>query len=105
MKSSAAAIAWEIWSRNRWFLSAVVAAIPLSFLGWVTIGAWWPETIKIFELFAIQLSIGVLFWAFSFTEQDSRGRHSGFPARMFVLPVRTRTLVSYPMLYGVVSVL
>src|SRR5437867_274328 len=100
MHSPAAAIAWEIWRKNRWALSLVAAAIPLSFPIWSLVGAAIPEATQIFEFFAILLSMATVFWAFSFTEMDARGRHSGFPSRMFVLPVRTVKLVSYPALYG-----
>ncbi len=47
----------------------------------------------------------IVFWSFCFTEMDARGRHLGVPSRMFVLPVRTLKLVSYPIIFGTASIL
>src|SRR5258706_9060730 len=38
-----------------------------------------------------------------FTDSDRRARLTGFPSRLFSLPVSTRTLISTPILFGVVS--
>jgi len=102
MNTPAAAIAWEIWRKNRLALTIVTALLPVSFLLRAIL---WPEAVQIFEAFSVTATVVILFWVFSFTETDARGRHSGFPARMFVLPVRTVELVSYPVLYGTLSVL
>src|SRR5437867_2282089 len=105
MHSPASAMAWEIWRKNRWALMPVAAGIPASFLLWSIFGAWIPEVVKLSEFFLVLLSAVTLFWTFSFTELDIRGRHSGFPSRMFVLPVRTIKLVTYPVLYGTLTIL
>jgi len=102
MNTPAAAIAWEIWRKNRLVLALVTALLPISFLLRAIL---WPEAVQLFEAFAVVATAVILFWVFSFTEIDERGRHSGFPARMFVLPVRTVKLVSYPVLYGTLSIL
>ena len=105
MHTPGIAIAWEIWRKNRWGLTLVAACLPLSLLVWAASAGRWPNGVRIFEFYIVLLSLVILFWAFSFTELDARGRHSGFPSRLFVLPVRTARLVSYPILYGVVSIL
>jgi len=105
MNSPAAAIAWEIWRKNRWALTGAFAGLPASMLLWVAFRNSIPEFIKITEFFIALLSGTSIFWAFGFTELESRGRHSGFPSRMFVLPVRTLRLVSYPVLYGAGTVI
>ncbi len=105
MKTPSIAIAWEIWRKNRWALVVVLAAIPASFLLRILLGPWIPEMVKVWEFLLILLSTVIVFWSFCFTEMDARGRNLGFPSRMFVLPVRTWKLVSYPVLYGTGSIL
>ncbi|MCW5551609.1 MAG: hypothetical protein KIS67_05510 [Verrucomicrobiae bacterium] len=50
------------------------------------------------------LSLAVIFGCLKFTESDRKQRFTGFPARLFTLPVRTWQLVIYPMLFGAVAV-
>jgi hypothetical protein len=49
-------------------------------------------------------SVLLTFALFNFTEHNSRQRYSGFPYRLFTLPVPTRLLVGCPMLCGVITV-
>jgi len=105
MHSPPLAIAWEIWRKNRWALVVVLAAIPASFLLQMLLGPWIPEMVKIWEFLLILLSLIIVFWSFCFTEMDAQGRHLGFPSRMFVLPVRTWKLVSYPVFFGTGGIL
>jgi hypothetical protein len=50
------------------------------------------------------LSIAASFVLFRFTESDRRERFTGFPSRLFTLPVRTIWLLTWPMLYGATMV-
>ena len=105
MHSPAIAIAWEIWRKNRWALWSVGALVPASFILASLFGNVVREIVYLFEFFAVLMSTAILFWSFSFMEMDAGGRHSGFPSRMFVLPVRTMRLVSYPVIYGIGTIL
>ena len=51
------------------------------------------------------LSLFLTFAFCGFTESDRRARFEGYPSRLFTLPVKTRTLVGAPILFGVTAVL
>jgi hypothetical protein len=58
-------------------------------------------------LMSIQLVTGLIYMAAVFAygfESQLEARESGFPARMFTLPVRTGMLVGWPMLQGMAAV-
>jgi hypothetical protein len=109
MHSPALAIGWQLWRRHRWGACAALAGllglIALSNLQLVR-PEWRSGTVMrplgalaILSIFVYAL--GVFSLAF---EVQMAERQSGYPARSFVLPVRTRTLVAWPMLYGIVTV-
>src|SRR6185503_1661719 len=77
-----------------------VCAAVSALLPWYQFG--FAATLSIFGLI---FSTATLLWIFAFTEIDAQGRHSGFPSRMFTLPIRTFWLVSLPILYGIVCLL
>jgi hypothetical protein len=93
MNSAAKAIAWDLWSRNRWALGAVLIGLPMMLIP----GREW---FRVFQALFFMFAIAILYWSFCYAEVDSRGRHAGFPSRMFVLPLRTRFLAGLPMIYG-----
>lgn len=51
------------------------------------------------------LSICLLFAAFNYTEQHPRTGATGFPHRLFVFPVSTFTLVTCPIVCGLLGVI
>jgi hypothetical protein len=93
MNSAAKAIAWEIWSRNRWALSAVVCGLPLLLIPG-------QETVRVLQTLFFMFAMTILCWSCCYVEVDARGRHGGFPSRMFVLPLPTGVLAGLPMIYG-----
>lgn len=101
MNSAAKAIAWELWARNRWANLAVVVAIPLLA---VFNSSWMGEWARVCEVLLFLFSITVLFWTFCYIEVDARGRHAGFPTRLFTLPMQTVALVGAPMIYGALTI-
>lgn len=96
----ATAIAWELWSRNRWATVTVAVAIP--FLAVVN-SSWIGEWFRIVEVLMLFFSITTLLWAFCCIEPDARGRHGGFPSRSFTLPLSTIGLLAVPMLGGALT--
>jgi hypothetical protein len=105
MRSPALTLAWEIGHRHRWgfglmavTLLACALSVPLL-----------AEALRTSELLGtlcfVPLGLSVLgvFAAFSYTE-TGRGATAGFPSRLFTLPVRTRLLVSCPVVCGVAAV-
>ncbi len=115
MFAPALAILWEIWRKNRWALLAIFAAIPfwavlnralcgpLQPRGDEALALVWPVLVFLIDVVPMWLSFLVLAVIFCYTEPDPQRGHARFPARLFVLPVRTRVLVTCPILYGVAA--
>src|SRR5687768_2409619 len=105
MRSPTIAILWEIWARNRWPLAIAIGLLPAS-IGFIALTSQlhplrtfqdpapflWVFA-AIFTFIASLMSLACLFWSFSFTAVDERGRFAGFPLRIFTLPVGTRRAV------------
>jgi hypothetical protein len=110
MLPTSLAFAWMFWRRFRWgllvllayllvaaALSAVLPALlppeaaPAVF-GWLTLPSIFPATF--------------LLGMFCLVEETTPigGRHSCFPADLFLLPVRTGALAGWPMAYGTAAV-
>ena len=100
MRTPAAALAWEFWGRHRWGLAAVGALVA----GFATAVAISPFKPNMAMAMSVWLAIGLLYaigvFAYGF-EARLEVPDSGFPARLFLLPVRTTMLVGWPMLQGV----
>src|SRR5688500_5588138 len=102
MHSPAAALAWEVWRRHRWGLAGVGAVV----LGFALASAVAPleeQVVTVNSMFFVMglcYVIGVFAYGF-----DGRleAAESGFPARLFVLPVRSGVLVGGPMAQGVAA--
>jgi hypothetical protein len=103
MNTPAQAIAWEIWRRFRWAFLCCAALIPLAAVAHLGLGRAFPELVGLFEGTAIILSASALIIIFCFCEVDEKRRTTGFPTRLFVLPIHTFKLVSLPVFYGVIS--
>src|SRR5215210_940369 len=108
MRSPALAIAWEFRQGHRFALIALAGyALVLGTIKLLIPGPWEPiELDTPNETAAVLIGpfslIFMYFLAvFSFgLAGDLAARQSMFPARMFTLPVTTRALVGWPMLYG-----
>ena len=96
MHSPAFAIAWQLWTRHRSgivialvTLAAMLAASPLL-----------PLVARMIAT-SIVLALVIAYFMNILLFTDSVGNlQSTYPRRMFALPVPTRTLVGWPMLYG-----
>jgi hypothetical protein len=99
MNSPALAIGYMLWLRLRWGAAATalyliglaVAAHTLRNAG---------EPIVIALLTFVIMPIAPLLQVFTLGPADLGVTRSGYPASMFVLPVETRRLVGWPMLYA-----
>src|SRR5438093_5782900 len=117
MPAPAWAILWEIWRKNRWPLLVIVGAIPVwALLSRALCGPLrpgqddvlamiWPVLVFVADLVPMWFSLLALAVIFCFTEADPHRGHARFPSRLFVLPVRTTWLVTWPVLYGLAAVL
>src|SRR5262245_50695953 len=108
MRSPALAFAWEIGRRHRWGLSALVAyllvlcvivavAPPATHSDGAAAGAAVMPLAAVFMYFLAIFTLG--------SSVDLSARESLLPARLFTLPVRTVTLVAWPMLYGTAAMI
>lgn len=123
MTSPALPIGWEMWRRHRWVLGPIFGYWLFLILLYTV---WSPEAITGFlaqvlpaEIDPAEVAVGMAiastipaFLALGYLatvlcygfDADVDAPLSGFPARMFALPVRTVELVGWPMLYGTVTV-
>jgi hypothetical protein len=106
MRSPALALAWQLWGRHRRGL-AVVMAILLVFAVLQRALPAGALEMEHAALCSMQFVFALLYVAAAFAygfECQLEARESGFPARMFTLPVRTGVLVGWPMLQGAAAV-
>ena len=101
MHSPGAALAWEFWGRYRWGLSAFAAYIAACAVAVAVHPFAKPEMFaslgSLWFVMALCYVVGVFAYGF---EARLEAAESGFPARLFVLPVPTWVLVGWPMLQG-----
>src|SRR6478672_3697057 len=109
MRSPALALMGQVWWRYRWGLAACAAAwLMFAALGLLLPrGTWSPASPGDDPLRPVAWVVLVSFvpafihvlYAFSYLDEAQlEAREAGFPARNFILPVMTRTLVAWPML-------
>ena len=100
MLSTATALAWEIWRRHRLGLASVAILVA----GFGILAAIEPLSSNVASAYSLWFMIGICYvigvFAYGF-EAKLESPESGFPARFFVLPVRTGTLVGAPMVQGI----
>jgi hypothetical protein len=106
MHSPTLALSWQIWGRHRRGLAAVLlylaaTAVVVNMLPRGTLEDWHGGLASI--QFVIALIYVAAVFAYGF-ESQLETRESGFPARLFTLPVRTSALVGGPMLQGMATV-
>jgi hypothetical protein len=106
MHSPALALAWQLWGRHRLGLAVVAAALlTCATLSHALPADTWDRTHA--ALCTMQFVFALLYVAAAFAfgfECQLEAKESGFPARMFTLPVRTGVLVGWPMLQGMAAV-
>jgi len=102
MRSSTAALLWEIWRRNR-IAVAVIAAATVA--GRLLDYAEQPtdDPSSLIALLSM-VAFVFLFGIFSYTEPSGARGIGSFPRRLFTLPVSSLRLVALPVLTGLASV-
>jgi hypothetical protein len=100
MRSPELAIAYAVWARNRTGflicaagLAAMALVYPAIFAFSRTWGTLVASTIPLFAIFPYVLNASIF-------AQEPGSLASSYPRHMLVLPVKTRTLVFWPMFYG-----
>lgn len=101
MHAPVVALTWEFWRRHRLGLSAVGALV----LGFAVATAISPLSKTTATIHSMWLVLGLCYvigvFAYGF-EGRLETAASGFPVRLFLLPVRTWVLVGWPMVQGIV---
>ncbi len=106
MHSPTLALAWQLWGRHRRGLAVVLLYLVATAVVFNALPAGALEP-RHGALMSIQFVIGLIYAAAVFAygfESQLDARESGFPARLFTLPVRTGALVGGPMLQGTAAV-
>ena len=102
MNSPAVAQAWEFWGRHRLGLCGVVALVA----GFAVYCAVSPLPTNVASLNSMWFLMGLCYvigvFAYGF-EARLETPESGFPTRLFILPVQTWKLVGLPMLQGIAA--
>jgi hypothetical protein len=99
--SATLGIANSLWWRAQWMLIAATAYLCVLAAG----VQFFPEAASVFCTGALAL---LFVWAnllttFTFGPADFGSKNSGFPTHMLVLPMRTRSLVGWPMFHGIAT--
>jgi hypothetical protein len=110
MRSPAAAIGWEFWTKQRWVLVAVPAyLLVLALIKPAVVGPGALEPGDGFAAFGVvPFSTTFMYFIAVFSyglHGDLSARQSIYPARFFTLPVPTVELARWPMLYGAVAMM
>ena len=97
-------IAHRIWRDGRWGFCALVAmAVLWAVAVHITVAVFQNHVVlQIATMVATTFALLLTFLLCHFTETDRQERRSGYPARLFVLPIHTRTLIGAPVVFGVV---
>jgi hypothetical protein len=104
MSSPALIMAWQFWTRHRLGLSISAACLLLMVLTFPPILRSFDSNV-VFVISLIPAALVSTYVANLLLFTDEVGSlTSGYPRRMFTLPVATRTLVLWPMLIAVVAV-
>jgi hypothetical protein len=106
MRSPIVALTWQHWWRHRLGLAVVLlalvgAAVLFQALPRDRLSPMHGYVCSLWFVVALVYVAAVFTFGF---ECNLEGRESGFPARLFTLPVRTGVLVGWPMLQGVTAV-
>jgi hypothetical protein len=104
MRSPAIAVAWQVWNRQR-------IGLRISLAGLLVMALVFPPVLLRFDhlaVFTISVTLAALTSAFVvnaviFTDEIGN-MDSGYPRRMYVLPVTTGTLAFWPLLISVVTI-
>lgn len=105
MRAPILMLAWEIWRRKYTYVCLSVGALPCYLLFYWAIHSH-VHNEEMLGALSVPWVACSLFWmiaTFIYTEVNSEKGWTGFPQRLFVLPVPTVVLVMLPMLLGMLS--
>jgi hypothetical protein len=96
------AVFWQVWEHRWVLLGSALYFVAVSSLSLVVPRG---EILGVLQFAMVSPLLTGLIPLFVYAvDADLAGRDSTFPARMFTLPLTTRALVGWPMLYGAVAI-
>src|SRR5262245_54066284 len=104
MRSPVVTLAWDIWLRNRILIQIAVAIVVFSCLLNASLPGLGAKSVA--EMLNFHLAAAALLLVlsiFSYAEFNPQKGTTGFPSRLFVLPVSTFTLVAVPIVLSVAA--
>src|SRR5580765_4402964 len=110
MRSPVAALTWEIWRRNRrtaWVVLGIVLSawlFNLCFAGDFRATVSQSHQLLTINCLLMAASFLLVFAIFNYTEFNPQKEWTGFPYRLFALPVASLTLTAVPILMGIAAV-
>src|SRR5512145_1484093 len=105
MRAPVLMLVWEIWRRNSKYAWLSLGAIPCYFLFCLAVPSRMHHG-RMFGGLSVLWLLFSLFWVmafFNYTENNPEKGWTGFPHRLFVLPVPTVVLVACPMFLAMAS--
>jgi hypothetical protein len=97
-------IAYFFWQRLRWPLAGVLANIALlAIVSRLFLHVEYQPAVVFCTLMPLIIACIHLLGVFTYGPTDFGASSSGFPRYMMVQPMRTRSLVGWPMLYGALT--
>jgi hypothetical protein len=106
MRSPTQALVWEVWAghRRNWLTIAAVFIAHSIFYRLLAGRIRESDALQSLSVIPAILTLGLMMAIFNFTESNPRKGYSGFPHRLFTMPVGAWFLVAVPMLCGLLSV-
>ncbi len=104
MRGPAFAIPWGVWCRHRGaFLASAVTLFAMAVAYPLLFATVWEPAAVLASVLPPVVVFGFVMNALLFVD-DYGSLAAGYPRRMLALPMRTNTLVAWPMLYGTATV-
>jgi hypothetical protein len=105
MHSPAMGVGYFFWRRMRWPLAGVLGNIALlAIVSRLFLHAEYQPAVVFCTMMPLILACIHLLGIFTYGPTDFGASSSGFPRYMMVQPMRARSLVGWPMLYGALTV-
>jgi hypothetical protein len=104
MRSPAYGLAWQLWRHYRRGITGfLVYGIGVALFAQTAAAARLGD-VRILAVLPLMFGLLYLMAVFTHPEADVAATRSGYPAYLWVLPVRTWELVLWPMLYGTTAI-
>jgi hypothetical protein len=101
MRSPVTALAWEIWRKNRGWVYLIIGMILFGRI-WL---AFFRNQYQALPTMLFLTSHLLAFGLFNYTEENPQRSTTGFPHRLYSLPISSLLLVTVPTIWAIASLL